>query len=69
MKNMKPLWLLCTLALSACATGSGARRPPECPQPQPIPPELLTPAPVDFSERIRSYFFESVETPTPSRGN
>lgn len=64
MKNTKPIWLICALALSGCASGSGVRPPPECPQPQAIPPELLAPAPVDFSERIRNYFFESDEKPT-----
>jgi hypothetical protein len=66
MKNTKLLWLLCALALSACASGSPARAP-ECPQAQPIPEALMQPAPVDFSRRISNTFSESAPTPTPSR--
>jgi hypothetical protein len=67
MKTMLLLSLLFVLGLSGCASASGVRPPLECPKPQPIPEALMTPAPVDFSQRISNTFSESAPKPTPSR--
>jgi hypothetical protein len=60
-KNTLPWLLICAGALSGCATVSPA---PVCPEPQEMPAELMQPVPEDFSERIKSFFFESDEKPT-----
>lgn len=64
MKNMLPLSLAFALALSGCASGSGARPLLECPAPQPLPEELTRKATPDLEKRMRLLLLESPETAT-----
>lgn len=64
MKNTLLLSLICALALSGCAKGSGVRPLLECPQPQPLPEELTRKATPDLELKMRLLLLESPETAT-----
>lgn len=62
------LFALTTLACG-CAGGSNVRKPPECPVPQPVPPEVMQPRKPDFYERMRNFCCESDGKPMMSSDN
>lgn len=59
------LLLLCSLALSGCATSSQAARPIVCPV-LPPPPSNVMRKP-DYEARLRALLFKSAETPTTTQ--
>lgn len=63
--------MLCSLTLllvaSGCATDSAVRRrspPLACPQPQPVPSDVMQPREPSFLARIRNFLYESEPRPT-----
>ena len=72
--NTWPIWLLCVLALSSCATPDLPPAPPsviEAPRlrlPDP-PAEVMQPREPNFRQRLLDFFCPSCTTPMPSPGS
>jgi hypothetical protein len=62
MKKLTALSLTCALAISGYAKDSNVR---ECPEPQPVPKEIMEPIKPDFLSVMRTFLFDSPNAPTP----
>lgn len=58
------LWLVCVMALSACATTSPRATQTSCPKPQPAPSNVMRPPSAE--KTLRGLLFEPAATPTTS---
>ena len=60
-KRLLPLVFALTIC-GCAATGKGALPPPICPQPQPVPPELMVPP--NYEQRLRDELLQPVQSAT-----